>query len=100
MTTRQELEAFIDESITQSVEKRHRPSRFIEMRDRDGTMNAIVKLVETSDEQSGFVKAKELGLIDWCLETAVVKFQDQFSRRTLAYALARLDGRLFARKAS
>lgn len=95
MTAEIELEDFIDEGIRRSVANGYHPTRFMNMRDRYGTRNAITKLVETADEQSGFVRARELWLIPWCLESAVVKFNGQFSKKTLAYAIARLDGSLF-----
>src|SRR4051812_881649 len=95
MGSKEELDGFIDECIRRSVEKGHHPTRFMSMRERYGTMNAIVRLVESSDEQSGFIKARELDLIPWCLESAVIRFKDQFGKKTLAYAVARLDGRFF-----
>jgi hypothetical protein len=55
-----------------------------------------VKRVESSEPKSGYRRLKDLGLLEWSLEAAVTKFPEEFSKRTLEYARARLDGILDA----
>jgi hypothetical protein len=64
----------------------HHPTRFVGMRHRRGTVAAISQLVKTTDEQSGFRKAKELGLFAWSLEQAALNFPQLFSKETRDYA--------------
>ncbi|MFG1345112.1 hypothetical protein V5F59_09485 [Xanthobacter autotrophicus DSM 431] len=92
------LEQFIDESIQVSRTKGYHPTTFMRMRADYGTVGAIRRLVETGEKQSGFVRLRELGLLDWSLEAAVIKFPDEpgFTRTTIAYAEARLQGILDA----
>jgi hypothetical protein len=92
------LEQFIDESIKVSNAKDYYPTTFMRMRADYGTVEAIKRLVETGEKQSGFVKLEKLNLLDWSLEAAVLKFPDEqgFTRTTAAYAKARLDGILDA----
>lgn len=73
------LEAFIDELIRLSREKRYYPTAFIAMRARHGTVPAISQLVISGDVQSGFKRLWHLGLLDWSIEAAVTRFPDQFS---------------------
>ena len=68
----------------------HHPTRFIGMRQRYKTVAAIERLVKTTDEQSGFRKARDLGLLPWSLEQAVLNFPQLFSRETRDYAEFRL----------
>ena len=74
------LESFIDETIRLARQKGYHPTTFVAMRKRHGTVPAISKLVVSGDIQSGFKRLKELGLLDWSIEAAVVKFPDEFSR--------------------
>jgi hypothetical protein len=92
------LEQFIDESIKVSKANSYHPTTFMRMRNDYGTVEAIRRLVETGEKQSGFVKLKKLGLLDWSLEAAVLKFPNEqgFTRTTAAYAKARLEGILDA----
>ncbi|MBM7482675.1 hypothetical protein ACVWWI_004013 [Bradyrhizobium sp. USDA 3686] len=87
-----QLEEFIDASIESSAELNHIPTRFMEMRRKLGTIAAIKRLVEQSEEQSGFKWARASGLLDWSLEAAVVKFPELFAGITIGYAKARLAG--------
>lgn len=85
-----ELETFIDEGIKKSQEKGYHPTVFIGMRERHGTIEAISRLVESGDIQSGFKRLQKLDLIDWTIEAAVVKFSSEFSRQAQECAEFRL----------
>ena len=89
------LDQFIDESIARSASKGYFPTTFIDMRQKHGTVGAIRRLVETSEIQSGFNRMRDLGMPEWSLEAAVCRFPDHegFTKKTLAYAQARLDGK-------
>jgi hypothetical protein len=92
------LDEFVDESVTISVRHGYNPTRFLEMR-KSGTyttVGLIAKLVESSDPRSGFVRMKQLGLDQWTLEAAVLKYPALFTDKTKTYAKARLEGTLDA----
>ena len=74
------LEAFIDETIRVSAKHSYFPTTFIGMRQRHGTVEAITRLVSSGDLQSGFSKLKKLGLLDYTIEAAVLKFPEEFSK--------------------
>ena len=84
------LEAFIDETIRRSRENGYHPTTFISMRERYQTVPAISRLVQNGDVQSGFKRLNELGLVDWTIEAAVMKFPDEFSADTRECAAFRL----------
>lgn len=88
------LDQFIDEMIEKARPFSYSPTTFMSMRDKYGTVSAIKRLVETSEPQSGFRRLREIGLSDWCLESAVIKFPNEFTKKTIEYARARLDGKL------
>ena len=44
------------------------------MRHQFGTIDAIERLVQSGELQSGFKRLKQLGLIDWTIEFAVISF--------------------------
>ena len=92
------LDQFIDESLRQSKRKGYSPTAFLRMRATRGTVEAVRRLVQTSDRHSGFVRLRTLDLLDWSLEAAVLRFPGEpgFTRETVAYAKARLDGILDA----
>jgi hypothetical protein len=73
------LEAFVDEAMRLSRERGYNPTVFVGMRHQLGTIDAIERLVQSGDLQSGFKRLKQLGLIDWTIETAVIKFAAEFS---------------------
>lgn len=75
-----QLEAFIDETIRLGAKHRYHPTTFKGMRARYGTVAAISKLVQSGELQSGFKTLKALGLVEWTIEAAVLKFPDRFSR--------------------
>ena len=85
-----ELEAFVDETIAVSAQKAYYPTTFIGMRQRHGTIDAITRLVISGDVQSGFSKLQRLGLIDYTIETAVLKFPTEFSKQAHECAAFRL----------
>ena len=84
------LEAFIDETIRVARKHNYHPTAFIEMRHRHGTELAISKLVKSGDVQSGFRRLQKLGLLDHTIETAVLRFPDEFSQETRECAEIRL----------
>lgn len=85
------LEAFIDKSIRVSREHGYSPTIFMDMRGRHGTVGAIDRLVRSGDIQSGFKRLKELGLLEWTIESAVLKFPDEFSAQIREAAKWRLS---------
>ena len=85
-----ELEAFVDEGIRQSVLRGYHPHVFVAMRHRHGTVDAITKLVESGDIQSGFKRLKKLGILEWSIEAVIVKFPKRFTSRALECAEFRL----------
>ena len=90
MTGSAELEAFVDESIRRSSEHGYRPTAFIGMRSRFGTVGAIDRLVRSGDLKGGFKRLEALGLLEWTVETAVLRFPGEFSREVRAAAEWRL----------
>ena len=85
-----ELESFIDETIVVSAQKAYHPTTFIGMRQRHGTVEAISRLVVSGDLQSGFSRLKKLGLIEYTIEAAVMKFPMEFSKTAQECAAFRL----------
>jgi hypothetical protein len=79
------LESFIDESIRQSVAHGYHPGVFQQMRQEHGTKEAIRRLVEADVFQSGLQKVQELGLLEWSVEAAAIRFPTYFSKTTLEY---------------
>jgi hypothetical protein len=74
------LEDFIDESIRWSVANGYVPTLFNRLRRHFGTVAAIEQLVQSDDVQSGFKKLRDLGLLEWSIEVAVLKFPERFSK--------------------
>lgn len=85
------LEAFIDESIRLSVAHGYQPTIFQRMRRDYGTLDTIERLVRSGDIQSGFKRLKELNLLEWTIEQAVIQFSDEFTRDASECARWRLD---------
>jgi hypothetical protein len=93
MTPRQAslgLEAFVDETLRRSAEHKYHPTTFIGMRGRHGTLTAISRLVVNGDIQSGFKRLCQLGLKEWTIESAVLKFPEEFSTDVQECAAFRL----------
>lgn len=86
MSNVSELDTWIDESIRISAKHDYHPTAFVAMRTRHGTVEAIRRLVSQGDIQSGFRRLKELGLKEWTIEQAVLKFPDEFPSRELQAA--------------
>ena len=84
------LEAFIDETIKRAKQRGYSPTIFQGMRRQYGTLLAIERLVQSGEIQSGFKRLKELDLLDWSIEAAVVKFPSEFSRNARECAQWRL----------
>ncbi len=91
MADADELEAFIEESILRSAAAGYHPSIFIEMRARWGTAEAIRRLVVSGDIQSGFRRLLQLGMIEWTIEAAAIKFPSIFKRDIREAAQFRLS---------
>jgi len=85
------LEAFIDRTIELAKARGYIPTIFIGMRRQYGTLEAIERLVQTGDIQSGFKRLAQLGLADWTIEAAVTKFTNEFSRHARECAEWRLE---------
>jgi hypothetical protein len=86
------LEAFIDEGIRLCRENDYPPKVFERMRRRHRTIGAITRLVVSGGEpQSGFKRMNDLGLLDWTIEAAVVRFPDEFSKAVREVAEWRLS---------
>ena len=73
-----DLDAWIDESIRISSKHNYHPTVFQNMRRLHGTVGAIEKLVISGDIQSGFRRLKELDLLQWTIEQAVLNFPEDF----------------------
>ena len=86
-----ELEAFIDESIKRSLEKGYTANVFTNMRHRYGTVETIKRLLTSKDIQIGFKKLAELGLLDFSIEAAVLKFPEEFTHEEQKTAKWRLE---------
>jgi hypothetical protein len=84
------LEASIDESNRVSVGARHHPTILQGMRYRHGTVEAIERLMRGGEIQTGFKKLKALGLLDWSIEAAVMKFKTEFTNAARECAEFRL----------
>jgi hypothetical protein len=84
------LEAFIDKAIELANERGYHPTIFQGMRRQHGTLQAIEKLVQSGDVQSGFRRLIQLGLLDWTIESAVIKFPAEFTRNARQCAEWRL----------
>jgi hypothetical protein len=72
-----DLDAFIDEGLRISKAHHYYPHDFERMRARWTTRGAIRRLVVSGDLQSGFNKMKDLGLLEWTVEAAVLKFPNE-----------------------
>src|SRR5262245_66401830 len=97
MTGSPDLERFIDESIRVSREHGYHPTAFIGMRQRYGTVGAISRLIVSGGPQRGFMRLKELGLLDWSIEEAIARFPDEFSSEVQQAAVWRRLPRARAR---
>ncbi len=79
--SKKQLEVFIDESLSRAKLKKYTPHIFIRNRaeNHGSSIEVIERLVKSGDIQTGFKKMKQLGLIDWTVEAAVLKFPDLFT---------------------
>ena len=61
------------------------------MRRQHGTIEAIERLVQSGDIQSGFKRLQQLNLLEWTIEAAVTKFPSgEFGRHARECAEWRL----------
>jgi hypothetical protein len=88
------LEEFVDESISRAQARDYTPNWFIGMWNEDRSHAPIERLVKTAEAKSGYKRMVQIGLKDWTLEAAVVRFPKRFSKEAFAYASARLEGLL------
>lgn len=59
------LEAFVNELMKRAKERGYNPTIFSGMRRQYGTLQAIEVLVQSGEIQSGFMRLKKLGLLEW-----------------------------------
>ena len=85
-----ELEAFITETIRRGAEHGYRPTIFMAMQERHGTLEAMKQLVRNGDVQSGFRRLTELGLQDQTIEAGILNFRGEFDRADIECADWRL----------
>ena len=78
-TSSQALELHIDNVIDVCRRHGYNPASFVRMREYYGTVEAIGRCIADSPAQSGFNRLRELKVLDWSLEAAVLKFPDEFS---------------------
>jgi len=90
MTQSDELEAFIEESLQRSSEKGYPATVFRRMRRDHGTVEAIERLVQTGDIQSGFKQLVKLNMREWTIEAAVLRFPGRFTKNAWDCAQFRL----------
>lgn len=79
MSVNVKLENFVDEAIRRFRARGYNPIKFKRMRASDGTVEAIKKLVASGNKQSGFARIWEIGLLNWSMEAAILKFPDEFT---------------------
>lgn len=85
------LEIFIDEGLRRGRALGYRPTVFLDMRERLKTQPAIKQLLKQGDIQSGFKRMVQLGLRDWTIEAAAIKFPSLFAKDIRAAAQWRLE---------
>lgn len=85
------LEAFVDEAIKLAKGRGYKPTIFIGMRHQYGTLDAMERLVQSGDIQSGFKRLNQLNLLDWTIELGITKFPTEFSRNARQCAEWRLQ---------
>ncbi len=91
MSDQENLDDWVNESIRRSVAEGYHPTAFLQMRDRWGTKDAMKRLVMSGDIQSGFVRLRDLGLLDWSVEAGVLKFSSIFDKSVREAAQWRID---------
>ena len=88
-----QLEAFIDEAIRRCEQARppYHPIIFKRMRNNYGTLDAIERLVRSGEIQTGFHKLKSMNMLEWTIESAVLKFSGEFGKEIREAAKWRLE---------
>jgi len=84
------LDEFLEELIRRAGDKGYVPYIFMNMRERYGSIESIERLVKSVKVQTGFKKLRELALLEWSIEAAVVRFPDEFTKDAFACAQFRL----------
>ena len=96
-----DLVKWVEESIRLSRQAGYSPGRFEAMwarqgRTRDGLIVVMTQLVESGEIKSGLKRMKDLGLLEWSIESGVIKFASEFKPRTVDSAkwlLGQIEGR-------
>ena len=85
------LEAWGDESIERARARGYHPNIFIGMRERYTTVPAMEKIVASGEIQSGFIRLKHLGMLDWTIEAGILRFPERFTNQARAAAQFRIE---------
>lgn len=93
MSDEEKLNLFIKQLLKNAKEQDYYPSQLMIMiaRENGDQAKAISKLVKSTNIQTGFSRLKELGLLDWSVESAVLKFPSLFTKEEQVYAEFRLS---------
>ena len=86
-----ELEKFIDELIERGGKRGFTPKAFIGMRGSYGTVEAIKKLVISREINRALKRLQEIGLLDYSIEAAVLKFPSEFTHEEQEAARWKLE---------
>jgi hypothetical protein len=84
------LELFVDESVRRWQANGYEPILFLAKRDQNGTHDTLTQLVVSGELHVGFEKLRNLNLLDWSMEAAVLRFPGRFNETTIEAAEARL----------
>jgi hypothetical protein len=84
------LAAFVDELIRRAAKARILSGRLMKIRAQYGTVEAVSRLVQSGDVQGGFKRLKQLGMLEWMIESAVLKFPEGIFTRNRASAAFRI----------
>ncbi|MEA2915662.1 MAG: hypothetical protein QOJ15_7743 [Bradyrhizobium sp.] len=83
------LQLFLERKV--ALEDGYHPTTFVQMRERYKTVEAIRRLIRSGELQSGFKRMKELGMLEWTIERAVIQFPEHFSGEEIEAARWRLQ---------
>jgi hypothetical protein len=85
------LEAWVDESIGRARARGYHPTIFIGMRERYTTVPAMERIVASGEIQSGFIRLKHLGMLEWTIEEGILRFPERFTDQARAAAQFRIE---------
>ena len=71
----------VSSSLRLCQERGYHPTTFLQMQDRWGTKEAIERLVRGPYLQSGLRRLKQLNMLQWSVEQAVLDFPEEFPNR-------------------